>query len=43
MQKAYERVTPLGQLLAESAPGFTGVTKTTSSNPSEADIDEQGE
>lgn len=43
MQKQYEGIKPLGQLLAETAPGFNGVTTTTTANPSEADIDGEGE
>jgi hypothetical protein len=33
----------LGEILAETAPDFIGVTTTTTSNPSEADIEEEGE
>lgn len=43
MQNDDQGVKPLGQLLAEAAPAFNGVTTTTTANPSEADIDGEGE
>jgi hypothetical protein len=33
----------LGEILAETAPDFIVVTTTTTGNPSEADIEEEGE
>jgi hypothetical protein len=41
--KLNDEVKPLGQLLAEAAPGFDRVNTTTTANPSEADIDGEGE